>query len=318
MINKAICCQCVLWLKSKIAEISTLKVKRMAKSLKFDPVNNSSLKVFDIDTELIIMFLHFCRNNYGVITATFDVTGSSVNFLEHVVVTMSLSLSNYGTEYSYSDYQYQMEYDPDNIYNWLRDPHPKRGDIQITLTSPQGTTSTLLPYRLFDFINVEGYTDWPFMSVLHWSENPSGRWTLTITYKSSYGTITLNGGTIMTLYGTANTPQAVSNIPSQCDSECLGGCSGPGPDNCDICRDLRISNTQKCVLTCPEGSTPYKSYCLSEDDDISIFIIAGAAGGGALLLLVFLVVVVACVVTCSRRKKADRTQGYQLVRPTSV
>ena len=45
MINKAICCQCVLWLKSKIAKISTLKVKRIAKSLKFDPVNNSSLKV---------------------------------------------------------------------------------------------------------------------------------------------------------------------------------------------------------------------------------------------------------------------------------
>ena len=45
MINKAICCQCVLWLNSKIAKISTLKVKRIAKSLKFDPVNNSSLKV---------------------------------------------------------------------------------------------------------------------------------------------------------------------------------------------------------------------------------------------------------------------------------
>ena len=34
-----------LGLKSKIAKISTLKVKRIAKSLKFDPVNNSRLKV---------------------------------------------------------------------------------------------------------------------------------------------------------------------------------------------------------------------------------------------------------------------------------
>ena len=34
-----------MWLKSKIAKISTLNVKRIAKSLKFDPVNNSSLKV---------------------------------------------------------------------------------------------------------------------------------------------------------------------------------------------------------------------------------------------------------------------------------
>ena len=51
MINKAICCQCVLWLKSKIAKISTLKGKRIAKSLKFDPVNNSSLKVVGANVE---------------------------------------------------------------------------------------------------------------------------------------------------------------------------------------------------------------------------------------------------------------------------
>lgn len=232
---------------------------------------------------------------------------------------MSLSLSDYGTEYSYSDYQYQMDNNPDNIYNWLRDAHPKRGDIQIMLTSPQGTTSTLLPYRLFDFINVEGYTVWPFMSVLHWSENPVGRWSLTITFRSSYGTLSMNDLS-MTLYGTASMPREVSNIPSQCDSECLGGCSGPGPDNCDICKYLRISNTQECVRTCPDGTTPYKFYCLSEDDkdDNLTFIIAGAAGGGAVLVLIFLVVVVVAAVMCCRRKKSNQNQGYQLVRPTSV
>ena len=56
MINKAICCQCVLWLKSKIAKISTLKVKRIAKSLKFDSVNNSSLKVFQYFFEILQYF----------------------------------------------------------------------------------------------------------------------------------------------------------------------------------------------------------------------------------------------------------------------
>ena len=54
-----------------------------------------------------------------------------------------------------------------------------RGDIQVELVSPNGTKSILLPYRNYDFVNVEGYDSWPFMSVHYWGENPQGTWTIT-------------------------------------------------------------------------------------------------------------------------------------------
>ncbi len=179
--------------------------------------------------------LNPCRSAryYRSIALTFDVSSSSANrisFLEHVVVSMSLNLRSYGRGYSSSDFFIQLEYGSGSILDWILDSHPKRGDIQITLTSPQGTTSTLLPYRLYDFVNEEGYTNWPFMSVHHWSENPVGRWTLRVTFRSSSGYVSMTGLS-MKLYGTTSTPQAVSNIPVQCDSACRGACSGPGPDN---------------------------------------------------------------------------------------
>ena len=174
---------------------------------------------------------------------------------------MSLDLHYYGISYDYSDFEIQLDLDPDNIYDWLQSSHPKRGDIQITLTSPQGTNSTLLPYRLYDFINVEGYSDWPFMSVHHWGENPVGTWTLHVRFKSLSGYVTMSGLS-MTLYGTTTTPQAVANIPGQCDPACQGACSGPGPENCDICRELRVAETLECVSSCPNDTSLYKSYCI--------------------------------------------------------
>ena len=38
----------------EIAKINTLKVKRIAKSLKFDPVNNSSLKVMSSGLSVLV------------------------------------------------------------------------------------------------------------------------------------------------------------------------------------------------------------------------------------------------------------------------
>ena len=193
-----------------------------------------------------------------------NVTRSSANnisFIEHVVLYMSLDLYSYGTGYDYSDFNDELTYGDGDIYEWLQDPHPKRGDIQITLTSPHGTTSTLLPYRLYDFVNENGYTDWPFMTVHHWGENPVGTWTLRVKFRSSSGYVSasIDG---MRLYGTTTTPQAVANIPARCDPACRGACSGPGPNNCDICRELRVAETQECVSSCPTGTHLYKNYCL--------------------------------------------------------
>uniref|UniRef100_A0A224XK28 furin n=1 Tax=Panstrongylus lignarius TaxID=156445 RepID=A0A224XK28_9HEMI len=55
----------------------------------------------------------------------------------------------------------------------------RRGDIEIQLTSPAGTKTTLLARRPHD-ISRSGFRSWPFMSVHTWGENPIGTWMLDI------------------------------------------------------------------------------------------------------------------------------------------
>ncbi|XP_073160409.1 proprotein convertase subtilisin/kexin type 6 isoform X2 [Lepidochelys kempii] len=57
--------------------------------------------------------------------------------------------------------------------------HPRRGDLQINLTSPSGTESQLLARRVFDISN-EGFKNWEFMTVHCWGEKAEGEWTLKI------------------------------------------------------------------------------------------------------------------------------------------
>lgn len=156
------------------------------------------------------------------------------------------------------------------MITWLKDVHPRRGDVEINLTSPQGTTSTLLPYRNYDFINSEGYQNWPFMTVHNWGENPNGTWSLRINYRSSSGYVHVDRVNL-TLYGTYITPKSIRAIPSQCDIACERGCSGQGPIMCDVCKNLRLDSTFECVDACPSaaGYSEYKSYCLRDDGERS-------------------------------------------------
>ena len=66
---------------------------------------------------------------------------------------MSLQVQGYTLSYDYSDFEYELYYitDISELYSWLEASHPRRGDIKILLTSPQGTTSTLLPYYSISF-----------------------------------------------------------------------------------------------------------------------------------------------------------------------
>ncbi|XP_011642628.1 furin-like protease 1 isoform X2 [Pogonomyrmex barbatus] len=79
---------------------------------------------------------------------------SGVNFLEHVQAKVSLMAA-------------------------------RRGDLQIQLTSPQGTKSTLLAKRPHD-ISKAGFSQWPFMSVHTWGERPHGTWKLEIHNEGRY------------------------------------------------------------------------------------------------------------------------------------
>ena len=212
-------------------------------------------------------YYHTCRSIYSSFTRNIVVADSSfsssnrISSLEHVVVTMTLGIVTGGTRYDYDD----LYYSDGDIYEWLENPHPRRGDIKIELTSPSGTKSILLPYRNYDFVNEEGYDSWPFMSVHFWGENPSGTWRLKITYKSGSGYVRMTG-VHMTLYGTATTPTSVSNIPSVCHSSCAQRCFGEGSIHCDSCRHYRIASTLECVNECPINTRAYKTYCFDDEN----------------------------------------------------
>ena len=138
---------------------------------------------------------------------------------------------------------------------------PRRGTVTMSLTSPLGTTSTLLPLRQGD-ISSGSYSHWPLMSVHFWGEDPEGTWTVSVAYMGKVEEIRVEIPSV-TLYGTSTVPEAVSRIPSQCSAECdsTRGCSAEGAEFCDACAQLRMSSTLECVSSCPEGLDERNGYC---------------------------------------------------------
>ncbi|KAI0984300.1 hypothetical protein GJ496_004315 [Pomphorhynchus laevis] len=59
----------------------------------------------------------------------------------------------------------------------------RRGDLQIVITSPANTKSTILHFRKAD-ASTSGFYRWPFMSVHFWNENPVGEWSMEIYNKA--------------------------------------------------------------------------------------------------------------------------------------
>ncbi|OPJ86620.1 proprotein convertase subtilisin/kexin type 4 [Patagioenas fasciata monilis] len=119
--------------------------------------------------------LHAPRKIGSQLTISTDASSCSgrtkrIRSLEHVQVQLSLSYS-------------------------------RRGDLTITLTSPMGTTSTLVTVRPYDTSD-QGYRDWTFMSTHFWDENPNGTWTLRLENKGdAYNTGLLTSVTLH-LHGT--------------------------------------------------------------------------------------------------------------------
>jgi len=82
----------------------------------------------------------------ATVNRTFTVNGDDLR-LEHVTLQLTI----------------------DNIF---------KGDLEITLTSPDGTTSVFCePHS----DNLNNFTNWTFMTVRNWGESSNGDWTLTIT-----------------------------------------------------------------------------------------------------------------------------------------
>lgn len=111
-----------------------------------------------------------------------------IQYMEHLVVNMTLEVSNSDTGSVNISQAFDLlidyfVYDIDNNGAAL----VKRGDFEVSITSPSNTTSTLLFSRRHDTVNTEGYYQWPFLSVLHWGENPCGQWTINVTWTNPSG-----------------------------------------------------------------------------------------------------------------------------------
>lgn len=182
-------------------------------------------------------------------------------------MTLRLLLTDTPT-YDYSTY-YSSLYE-DNEQDVINHEYARRGDISITLQSPQGTISEILPNRKNDYINTEGFVEWDFMSVHFWGENPQGEWELMTLYKSEFGAVTVSNVSLK-LHGTETTPHSVQQTPSHCDSDqCIGGCSTlNGRELCNTCKFKRDLETLNCVRECTKGSKEIGGYCIDLNSTVT-------------------------------------------------
>ena len=232
--------------------------------------------------------LHRTARRYSSLTVTFDVTSSNIVYLEHVVVTMTIRIGGYTTTYSIETLANAISYftSDQELFNWLQSPHPRRGDVKVDLTAPSGTVSHLLPYRRYDFINDEGYSNWPFMSVHHWGENPIGRWTLTVSFKSSSGYASVSGVS-MKLYG-VSVPNPVPTVTTH-----------PTP------------HTHSSTL--PQSTPSHPSL-----PDTVKYVLIGVFSVGGLILMIGVGVLVGVVLYCARRSKAVAGVRFRRLRTEIV
>ena len=168
-----------------------------------------------------------CRTVSGSGLVQFELShGCHVTYAEHVIVNTSISV------------------------------HSRRGDVELRLLSPQNTESVLLPKRRSDYITKD-ISNWPFMTVASWGEDPRGEWSMTI-----HGSVTVSRLELL-VFGTADTPVAMKRIPiDQCSPQCQGGCSQKGAaEYCDNCLHYRVKSTRECVEVCPEGTYAKDAVC---------------------------------------------------------
>jgi subtilisin-like proprotein convertase family protein len=72
--------------------------------------------------------------------------------------------------------------------------HTWRGDLEILLTSPSGTTATIAAVRGGD--NADDFNNWTFASLAQWGEDPVGTWTLKIADRAAADVGTISSWTV--------------------------------------------------------------------------------------------------------------------------
>ena len=80
----------------------------------------------------------------------------------------------------------------------------RRSDLELTLTSPSGTSTRLLTSRPYDYSR-RGFEDWTILTMELWGERPTGSWELEVTHAGRRRTVELKEWTIR-IYGTKEKP----------------------------------------------------------------------------------------------------------------
>ena len=295
---------------------------------------NTHHKILIIFGVIVISFFTIYRSAYSHYTTTLSVTSSDIVSLEHIVLTLTLTPENYGTEYDYDDlydyiYDYYYGQSEDNvafkdfeyleevakgntdrdIYDWLGDSHPKRGDIKVELVSPSGTKSTLLPYRKYDFINAEGYDSWPFMSLHYWGETPIGTWTIHVYFKSSYGYVSVHVNSFE-LYGTNVIPEAVLSALTSTSTSTTTTSSTSTTTSSTSTTTTSSTSTPTTSYSPSTSPTPISSTSKKNDHIILPVVISGVA---LLLISIAIAFFVIVIVVLKIRKKNQRSPRYQMM-----
>ncbi|XP_029074263.1 proprotein convertase subtilisin/kexin type 4 isoform X2 [Monodon monoceros] len=125
--------------------------------------------------------------------------------------------------------------------------YSRRGDLEISLTSPVGTRSTLVAIRPFD-VSGQGYNNWIFMSTHFWDEDPRGLWTLVLENKGYYFNTGMLYRYTLLLYGTAEDMTARPSGPQVTSSACVQR-DTEGP--CQECQSPAYILGHLCLTYCP-------------------------------------------------------------------
>ncbi|XP_076977422.1 proprotein convertase subtilisin/kexin type 4 isoform X3 [Tamandua tetradactyla] len=112
--------------------------------------------------------------------------------------------------------------------------YSRRGDLEIVLTSPMGTRSTLVAIRPFD-ISGQGYNNWIFMSTHFWDEDPQGVWTLILENKGYFfNTGYFNHTQQAMTPGPGRPARPALRVCTSCHSSCYT-CRGSSALDCTAC-----------------------------------------------------------------------------------
>lgn len=128
--------------------------------------------------------------------------------------------------------------------------HKSRGSLRIVLTSPAGTRSELLAPRDRDYSS-DGFSNWAFMTVFNWGENPAGVWKIEVSdTKGMEGEFKKWS---IRLYGTCElsvNPKINPNDSKTCSEKCKKGCEEPFSKSCPNCTLYCHCDYGKCLPLC--------------------------------------------------------------------